>query len=419
MKRYEKYKNSGVEWIGEVPAHWERQMFKNFVSLKSNPSFSSNKIGLENIESGTGKFCATGSIFEGNGISFEKGDIVYGKLRPYLMKVWEAEFGGNAVGDFYVFSSTNKSHSTYLKYVMLSEGFTQIVNGSTYGAKMPRVASQFILSLPYELPPLKEQQAIASYLDSQCSKIDEMIEAKSKQIDDLKDYRKSLISEVVTKGLNPNVEMKESGVEWLGIIPLSWSIKPLKALFKLNTGSTPKAFEDIIEGDQLVNWYTPSDVKDEGNCLYESGRFLSARVIKEDKIALNPVGTIYFVGIGATAGKVGYALYPGYSNQQLTALLPKEGIFSKYFFYYLSAARKRVQDNALYTTLPIINNAYLSKVQIPVPSIEEQQAIAEYLDDKCSKIADLMKMLGDEIEELKKYKTSIISEAVTGKIKVC
>lgn len=189
---------SGIDWIGEVPEHWGKCRFKNFIFLKSDPSFSNAKVGLENIESNSGKFIDTDTEYEGNGIAFGLNDILYGKLRPYLRKVWLAEFEGNAVGDFFVFSNLPNSSIKYIKYLLLSDGFTKEVDGSTYGAKMPRVASDFILNLHYFLPPLSEQQAIADYLDKKCAEIDGLKGKLVKKRETLKELRQAIISEVVT-----------------------------------------------------------------------------------------------------------------------------------------------------------------------------------------------------------------------------
>lgn len=191
-------KNSGVDWIGKIPENWNGCRFKNFLSLKTTTSKSKIKIGLENIESKTGHYIETITEFEGNGVEFMSGDIVYGKLRPYLQKVWLAEFEGNAVGDFFVFKARNNANATYIKYLLLSDGFTKEADGSTYGAKMPRVSSNFILCLQYYLPPLPEQQVIASYLDSKTNAIDSQISIAHKRIDLLKELKSSLITNVVT-----------------------------------------------------------------------------------------------------------------------------------------------------------------------------------------------------------------------------
>lgn len=189
---------SGIDWIGNIPSHWTKCRFKNFMYLKTNPSCSQVKVGLENLESGSGKFIESDTEFEGNGVEFCHNDILYGKLRPYLRKVWLAEFSGNAVGDFFVFGNYSNSAASYLKYLFLSDGFTKQADGSTFGAKMPRVSSEFILTLPFYLPPLSEQQAIADYLDKKCSEIDKLKAKLSKKRETLTELRQSIISEVVT-----------------------------------------------------------------------------------------------------------------------------------------------------------------------------------------------------------------------------
>lgn len=191
-------KDSGIEWIGEVPEGWEACRFKDFITLKTNSSFSDAKIGLENIEGKNGRVVKTDTEFEGNGIAFKKDDIVYGKLRPYLQKVWIAEFEGNAVGDFYVFSVKGNAVPTYIKYLFLSDGFTYEVNSSTVGAKMPRVSSNFILTMCYCLPTKTEQHSISTYLDDKCSKIDRIISNLDKQISKYGELKRSLIDEVIT-----------------------------------------------------------------------------------------------------------------------------------------------------------------------------------------------------------------------------
>ncbi len=191
-------KDSGVEWIGEVPKHWEVCRFKDFISLKTDASISDVKIGLENIESKSGKFIETSTEFEGNGVAFAKADVVYGKLRPYLQKVWLAEFDGNAVGDFFVFRAKRNSTPSFIKYLLLSDGFTKEADGSTVGAKMPRVSSNFILTMHYCLPTKGEQHAIATYLDKKCASIDSSISKAQHQVALLQEYKQCLITEVVT-----------------------------------------------------------------------------------------------------------------------------------------------------------------------------------------------------------------------------
>lgn len=205
---------------------------------------------------------------------------------------------------------------------------------------------------------------------------------------------------------------KDSGIAWIGEIPEHWEIRKLKNIFLLSTGTTPKEYDKISEGDNLINWYTPSDILDGCNDLFSSQRKLSEKVIYDNKISLFPIGTLLYVGIGASAGKVGYANENGYSNQQITGLIPLE-CYSRFYFYYLSVLKDKIRDNAFFTTLPIINNVYLGQELLPYPLLSEQQSIANYLDQKCGEIDELITLQEEMITKLQSYKQSVITEAVT------
>ena len=193
-----KMKDSGVEWIGEIPEHWEVRRLKYLMQQITAPSNSSNKIGLENIESGTGQFINTNSEYEGNGIQFEKGDILYGKLRPYLKKVYIADISGNAVGDFFVFRPKTEMYGKYIQYLLLSQTLTDIINSSTYGAKMPRVSINFMECLYIAFPPFNEQQEIVDYIENISEPIDRAITNCDRQIALLQERKQIIINDVVT-----------------------------------------------------------------------------------------------------------------------------------------------------------------------------------------------------------------------------
>lgn len=418
--RYDKYKDSGIAWIGEIPEHWEVKKIKNICSQTNIKENSKGNplpyIGLENIESGSGKYVDTTSEVDGIANRFCKNNVLFGKLRPYLSKVYLAKSDGICSTEFIVYD-TKKNDCHFIHKLLLSQSFIDVVNSSTCGAKMPRANSEFINNIYTQIPPIQEQQHIATYLDQKCGEIDELITLQEEMITKLQSYKQSVITEAVTKGLDKNVPLKDSGIEWIGEIPDHWNICKLKNIFLLSTGTTPKDFDKISEGDNLINWYTPSDILDSCNDLFNSQRKLSEKVIYDNKIPLFPIGTLLYVGIGASAGKVGYANENGYSNQQITGLIPLE-CYSRFYFYYLSALKDKIRDNAFFTTLPIINNTYLGQELIPYPPINEQQSIANYLDQKCSEIDELISIKQQKIEKLKDYKKSLIFECVTGKRKV-
>lgn len=191
-------KDSGVEWLGKIPTHWEVRKLKYVVSLRNKKEGESDfRIGLENIESKTGKFIQTNeSVFDDEGIGFFEGDVLFGKLRPYLAKVFLADKNGICVSEFLVLRS-EKVFNRFLKFLMLSGIFIDVVNSSTYGTKMPRANWEFIGNLKIPLPPLEEQKAIAEYLDTQIAKIDLAISKIKSQINLIKEYKSTLISEAV------------------------------------------------------------------------------------------------------------------------------------------------------------------------------------------------------------------------------
>ena len=195
-------KDSGVEWIGQVPEHWEVKRLKFVLTLsnKKEESKNSNKryIGMENIESFTGKINDIPLIAEGIANSFYKDEILFGKLRPYLAKSYLADFDGICSTEFLVYRSTKVLNNRFALNIFLSYGFIDAVNASTYGSKMPRANAEFISNMFLAIPPLSEQKQIIDYLDKQTAKIDQAIALKTAHIEKLKEYKSVLINDVVT-----------------------------------------------------------------------------------------------------------------------------------------------------------------------------------------------------------------------------
>ncbi|HEB9345271.1 TPA: restriction endonuclease subunit S [Campylobacter coli] len=192
------FKDSDIEWLEEIPQHWNILKLKHIASLRNQKSNNIDfRIGLENIESKTGKFIPSSEVvFEEDGIGFKKGDILFGKLRPYLAKVFLTDRDGICVSEFLVLKIKSESNK-FIKFLMLSSLFIDIVDSSTYGTKMPRANWEFIGNLKIPLPPLKEQEQIANFLDEKCEKIDLLIEKTKKQIKLIKEYKTTLINQAV------------------------------------------------------------------------------------------------------------------------------------------------------------------------------------------------------------------------------
>lgn len=417
------YKNSGIEWIGRIPETWEVTKLNTLytqriekVSDKDYPPLSVTMQGilpqLENAaktNNGDDRKLVRVGDFAINSRSDRRGSC---GISPYEGSV-------SLINT--ILKPRNVMNPRYYNWLfhssLFSDEFYKWGHGIVDDLWTTRWQEMRNITVPS--PTLEIQQRIADYLDEKCGEIDSLIGLQEQMIEKLKAYKQSVITEAVTKGLNPNAKLVPSGIDWIGEIPEGWIVLRIKNLFILRTGTTPKEFEQGLDSASLVNWFTPSDVA-EMNCeLSSSERHLSKNVVEKEGIELNPAGSLVFVGIGASAGKIGYAKVEGYSNQQITSLVPREEKFySKFSYYYMIADRKRIRDNAFFTTLPIINNTYLSGVKTLLPPVEEQQAITSYLDEKCSEIDKLIAVKQQKIEKLRDYKKSVIYEAVTGKINI-
>jgi type I restriction enzyme S subunit len=395
MKRYKAYKDSGIEWLGEVPEHWKIYRAKNTVSLINERALdpSLKKVALENIESGTGKYIETDSEYEGEGTLFHKNDILFGKLRPYLAKVYKAEFEGQSVGDIYVFRGKEGTNPDFLKYMFISDLFISVVDGSTYGAKMPRANWDFISNLKIAIPNLEEQTIIANYLDDTIGKVDSLIFAKEKQVEDLQQYRSSVISEAVTRGLHPEVEFKETDGDKFNEIPSHWDFSRLKYSGSIKSGDGIKG-EDILPNGKYE--------------VFGGNGFMGYTT------QFNVIPPAIIVGrVGALCGNVRLINDPKWITDNALILKLSKNDY-KYVYYMLIA----YDLNSLNTSnaQPLITGTKVLNILIPVPPLSEQKEIADFLDEKTSKIDTTIKELKTQIEDLRQYKKSVISEAVTGKV---
>ncbi|EKT4502305.1 restriction endonuclease subunit S [Flavobacterium psychrophilum] len=218
-------KNSGIEWLGDIPKDWEVRKLKYSVSLNQHREFSNeeskiNKIALENIESKTGRLLVGGNSFEGIGTIFKKDDVLFGKLRPYLAKVLAPNFEGSCVNEILVLTPNKEIwEREFLKFRMLSSEFIKIVDNSTFGSKMPRASWDFIGGLKISCPPIEEQKAIVDYIEKETAKFNKVIVTIEKETALTQEYRKALITEVVTGKIDvrsyviPNLEAEMANEE--------------------------------------------------------------------------------------------------------------------------------------------------------------------------------------------------------------
>lgn len=426
LPKYTHYKESGVEWLGKIPDHWMIRRLKYVIqniSDKVNAKESELKyLGLENIESFTGKLVYSVELeSEGVAHKFQKNDVLFGKLRPYLAKVYLADKIGLSSTEALIFRASEQILPKFLLYYCLSQDFINEVNGTTFGSKMPRASWDSISSFKMCFPKKEEQKAIVSFLDKKIAQIDTLISKQEMLLEKLAEQRIALISHAVTKGINPDVEMKESGVEWLGEIPNHWEINRLKFLLvdKLKYGANESAESEDRSQPRYIRI---TDIDEIGNLRDET--FKSLEFEKAKSYLLEDLD-ILLARSGATVGKsylyykkiVGDACYAGYL---IRARLDIQKFNAEFVNYFLQSKIywDWVKAINIQATIQNISAEKYSDLILSIPPLEEQNAIVSFLDRKIDRINCTELSLYECITKLKEYRSALITQAVTGEIDV-
>jgi type I restriction enzyme S subunit len=305
-----------------------------------------------------------------------------------------------------------------------------LINNSSYvrdqietegkGAIMHGLNSSIIKSILLAVPPLIEQQIILAFLDRETTKIDALIAKKERVIELLQEKRTALITQAVTKGLDPNVPMRDSGVEWLGKIPAHWGLKRLKRIVDFRGGGTPsKDNLDYWFGD--IPWVSPKDMK--VSVVVDTEEKITPQAVRESATNLIPLGAVLIVvrsGILIHTIPVTLTGRELTLNQDLKALIPRSDILPKYLFFLISGRQKEllVEWKKEGATVESLEMDLVAQTQIPLPDEREQEAMSAFLARETAKIDSLVIKIREAIGRLKEYRTALISAAVTGKIDV-
>lgn len=415
---YDAYRTTSVPHLGIVPAHWEVRRLK-YAALTTSEKVSSSTsplpyIGMENVESWSGRILEGSSEVEGLATTFQEGDVLFGKLRPYLAKVTKLSFSGICSSEFLVFKPHKQTSADYLAYALRTPDFINLVNGSTYGAKMPRANPKFIENAEIPFPPLSEQCAVAAFLDKKCAKIDEAVRIKEEQIKLLRERRQILIQQAVTRGLNPGVSMKDSGIDWIGQIPAHWDVTPLKRLFKERNERTLTGAE-ILFSLRMVEGLVPHD--DVSEKMISDADLIGYKKVYPGQMVMNRMrASIGLFGIADQSGLVSpdYAIFDVHAD-----------LFGPFYLNLFKTeqmgTRFRLSSRGLGTGSSGFMRLYtddFGAISVPVPSRREQQEIVEYIEGLTEKIGVAISLKQSQIDRLKEYKATLINAAVTGKIKV-
>lgn len=426
-------KESGIDWIGQIPEEWEVTRIKNFVSIergasprpidkfisdddtgvnwirigdtyKGNKYITSTRLKITNRGKQFSRYIHPGTLILSNSMSFGE---------PYISSIY------GCIHDGWLSLTPYKNISKeYLYWLLLSDVCTSQFNLVSIGAVVENLSvdkvGNTLVSMPYSL---SEQQKIADFLDKKTAQLDKAKALLEEQIQKLKDYRASLIYETVTKGLDKTVPMKDSGIDWIGQVPQGWGVKAIKYIFdEIGSGSTPKSDNEIFyDGD--IKWIQSGD-------LYQTDTVTSvSKTISYQGFNSTSALKIYqppFVALamyGASVGNVAVSYIDACVNQAVVVML---GASEKVRFgkYAIEASKNNLIFSAQGGTQPNISQNLIKNWSIPQPKSEEQDQIVDFLDNETSRIDELIKIKFKQIENINKQRQALIYDYVTGKRRV-
>lgn len=416
MKKYDSYKDSGIEWIGEIPSHWDVKKIKHLCYVKARVGWKGLKSD-EFLKEGFA-YLVTGSDFYNDTVNWKEcyqidkdryDDDPFIQLEENdLLITKDGTIGKLAIvsnldkpaclnsGIFVIRSEDRNFTSQFLFWILKSKMFTEFNEFTSYGSTIQHLYQNVFVEFSFSLPSLAEQTAIASFLDRKTSEIDEIIADKKRLLELYEEEKTAIINQAVTKGLDPNAPMKDSGIEWLGEIPEHWEVKRLKYVANLRSGQNIVSEQITIEDEFPV--YGGNGLRGYYSEFTHDGEFV-------------------LIGRqGALCGNINYAKDKFWASDHAVVVTPTLNYITKYIGELLRVMN--LNQYSISAAQPGLSVDRIKSLEIPFPNIQEQQSIVHHIESECSKI-DFKKDRTEElIELLTEYRTALISDVVTGKIKV-
>ena len=437
-RTYSRYKDSGIAWLGDVPEHWGMKRLRfsakvnpsraevNGHALETEVSFVPMEAvgeygGLRSEETRTIADVSTGYTY------FRNGDVLVAKITPCFEngKGAIANHLVNGIGfgttELHVLRPLSELHHRFLFYLTISHAFRNLGAACMYGAGgQKRIPDDFVRDFRNPLPPLSEQQAIATFLDRETARIDGLIEKKQRQIELLQEKRAALISHAVTKGLDPNAKMKPSGIEWLGDVPAHWEVRRLRHITpRLGVGLVinPSTY---VDEDGEVPFFFGSNIE-EFRLLPDSARRISHdsnRILSQSRLYQGDIVTIRVGAPGISA-----VVPPDLDGSNCASVMitrRAERFDSRWLCYMFNSAWGKYQvDRVAYgAAQKQFNIGHAVDFVYPMPPKQEQRTVADALDAQYGRHAALIAKVERSITLLREYRTALISAAVTGKFAV-
>lgn len=426
-QKYAEYKDSGVEWLGEIPNHWDCFSGKRIFSSIRKAAYetdeqlaASQKYGVIPqklmMELNDSKVMLALKGTESFRHVDENNFVI--SLRSFEGGIEYSKYTGCVSPAYTVLQNKKAIDYAYFKYLFKSAPYIAALQSTTDSLRDGKSISfeQFGgIALPFF--DVGEQVKIANFLDHETAQIDTLIAKQEKLIELLKEKRQAVISHAVTKGLNLNVPMKDSGVEWLGDVPEHWSVSALGYYSYLNTGATPdRSNSNYWEGD--IPWIKTGEVR--YDTIFSAEESITDLALKQTSVQLSPPGTLLMAmyGQGITRGRVALLGVSATYNQACVAINPNSKVWNEYLKLFFMAAYHAIRDGGNETSQMNLNADIVKKFKITIPPLDEQHQIVENLNKEIPKIDSLIEKAESAIQLMQERRTALISAAVTGKIDV-
>ncbi len=419
-------KNSGVEWIGEIPADWKivkvKQAFfrKNEKAQQENPvvlSLARSGVKVRDITANEGQIAE--SYYNYNPVSV--GDLLLNPMDLYSGANCSISKVEGVISPAYANLRSKEGYfSNFYDYYFKVQYWMMVLFAHGKGVSFDNrwtLTNETLMNFPVVAPSLEEQHRIADFLDEKCAKIDAVIEKQKQVVEKLREYKLSVITEAVTKGLDPTVPMKDSGVEWIGEIPVDWELTTIARVATVVRGASPRPAGDpkYFNGND-VPWITVAEVtKDEGKYIYSTETYLTKEGALHSRLVNK--GTLLLSNSGATLGVPKVTKIDGCINDGSVAFYDLK-LEQFYLFYVFKARTYELRKQMQGYGQPNLNTSIIKTIELPLPTREVQGNIVKYLDKKSVEIDSAIAKKKSIVAKLTEYKKSLIYEVVTGKREV-
>ena len=431
LPRYESYKDSGVQWLGEIPSHWDVKQLKFAVTCNDEALGENTEPDYEILYVDISSVSLTDGIKHKEELSFKNapsrarrivksGDVLVSTVRTYLKAITYVEFAEEnliASTGFAILRPSEKFDSKFIGYWIQSEGMVGNIVANSVGVSYPAINSTDLVRLPIVEAPLIEQKIIADFLDKRLAQVDALIAKQETLLEKLAEQRVALISHAVTKGLNPDVEMKESGVEWLGKVPNHWKTIRIKFLGDIVLGLTYSP-EDVTTSERGTLVLRSSNVQ-KGMLALNDNVYVEKSIPKKMVTTDQDILICSRNGSRALIGKCALIEGEGVGQAFGAFMTVLRSPYRKYLYYVLSSGLFKYQIGSFLTsTINQLTTYALGNFEIAFPLEEEQKKITDYLDQELAEIEKVEDNVGKTLRALQEYRSTLITKVVTGKIDV-